>query len=297
MGEPMIVYGVGATKAGTSWLYRYLHDHPDCQMKAVKELHYFDTFDAETRDGQLQEFLNARGRFAQVRLQAEKELKGWKVRNMDRRIADMDSLIRVIGGVREGDEKYIAYLTHNVDDNKLTGDITPAYSSLDETTLRRMVRAAPQAKFLFLVRDPLDRLWSHVRMQAKRFRNKDETVEIKSNNILWRVLNKGQETHLLERGDYPGAFARLRRAVPANQLMVEYAENLSTEKGLRRVCNFLEITYAAPVIEDRVHVGEPVQIKQELAAKTVEFLSDHYDWAAQTVGPMPDNWQNNLARA
>jgi hypothetical protein len=297
MSARRIVFGVGATKAGTSWLYRYLHDHADCQMKAVKELHYFDTFDAETRDKQLQEFLRARDRFAKMRLEAEAEDKGWKVRNMERRITDMDALIRVIGGVRDGDEKYLAYLEKGVEEGQLTGDITPSYSLLDENMLRRMHKAAPSAKFLFLVRDPLDRLWSHIRMQAKRYLQEGQTVEKKSNAILWRVLNKGQETHLLERGDYLGTVARLRRAVPQEQLMVEYAENLFTEVGQRRVCEFLEITYTAAKTEERVHAGLPVVIRESLAVQAVELLKDHYEWANRTVGPLPEEWQNNLTRA
>lgn len=34
--------GIGATKAGTTWLYQNLFAHPDIFMPTTKELHYFD---------------------------------------------------------------------------------------------------------------------------------------------------------------------------------------------------------------------------------------------------------------
>ncbi|HMO09356.1 MAG TPA: hypothetical protein PKD10_17180, partial [Paracoccaceae bacterium] len=38
-----ILLGVGATKAGTTWLWDHLSRHPECHARAIKELHYFDT--------------------------------------------------------------------------------------------------------------------------------------------------------------------------------------------------------------------------------------------------------------
>lgn len=37
-----LLFGIGAPKAGTSWLHRYLSGHPDCHFPAQKESHYFD---------------------------------------------------------------------------------------------------------------------------------------------------------------------------------------------------------------------------------------------------------------
>jgi hypothetical protein len=34
--------GVGAQKAGPTWLFDYLGRHPDVAVSPIKELHYFD---------------------------------------------------------------------------------------------------------------------------------------------------------------------------------------------------------------------------------------------------------------
>jgi hypothetical protein len=41
--EPTFLICTGAIKAGTSWLYRYLLRHPDCHLRAIKELHFLNS--------------------------------------------------------------------------------------------------------------------------------------------------------------------------------------------------------------------------------------------------------------
>ena len=199
MAAPQLLFCVGATKAGTTWLYRYLHDHPDCGMPAVKEAHYWDTFDADRLDKQQTAF---RVRLREMRAQKRRAIdagRHWQADNMDRRINEMKSLVATLDGPRVDDSAYLDWLMKGRGDAQLVGDMTPNYATLDDATLERMRDAAPDSKFILLIRDPLDRLWSHIRMQARRQRQEHEKYEKKSNNILYRILNRGQETHILER--------------------------------------------------------------------------------------------------
>ena len=287
-----ILYGVGATKAGTSWLYRALHDHPDCALKAVKELHYWDTFEPEVRGRQVAALEARLAGYEAQRAEALAADRGWQVTNMDRRIADLSGLLDVLTGDRAGDAGYLRYLSPGA---ALVADMTPGYSVLDTVTFARMAQA-PRALFVFLIRDPFARLWSHVRMQAERQKQPHETFEEKANNILWRILHRGQETHVLARGDYPGTVARLRGAVPAARLRVEYCERMFTADGFADLCRWLGIAPHAADAEV-AHEGPKAAVKPELRARAVRFLKDHYDWAAREVGPLPQAWQDNLARA
>ncbi|PON15180.1 hypothetical protein C2W62_25225 [Candidatus Entotheonella serta] len=45
--------GIGAPKAGTTWLYHCLREHPDVFMGAVKETRFFDY---GTIDGRMAEY-------------------------------------------------------------------------------------------------------------------------------------------------------------------------------------------------------------------------------------------------
>lgn len=297
MAEPTILYGVGATKAGTSWLYRYLHDHPDCAMPAVKEAHYWDTFDTDPQGKQVASFRVRLGELLASKDEAAATGQGWKVDNMTRRIKEMKALIATLEGDRAGDARYADWLTGGRDGAKVVADMTPSYATLSDEMLERMLRLSPTTKFIFLIRDPLDRLWSHIRMQARRQRQDYEVYEKKSNNILYRILNRGQETHILDRGDYPKIIRKLRRVIPADRLQILFAEDMVTQDGLSQLCSFLDIAAVTPVSPQRVHEGPEVVMLDKLRPRALGLLNEHYEWVARNVGPLPQRWQDNLARA
>lgn len=291
-----MLFCVGATKAGTSWLYRALHDHPECALKSVKEMHYWDTSAPEVQRKQVAAL---QGRFNDFTAQLEEAKaagRGWQVTNMQRRLKDLSDLIAVLLSPRDGHRDYVDWMGEGAE-GRLCADLTPNYGLLDEAILREMVQAFPDAKWVYLIRDPLERLWSHVRMQAKRQKQPHETHEGKSNGILKRILNHGHETHILERGDYIGAVRRLRSVVPAAQLSVEFCERLFTPEGWGSMCLYLGLSETQVDGADRAHAGPQAQMKEQLKPQAIRFLRQQYDWAAREIGPLPDNWQRNLARA
>ncbi|MGJ8622268.1 MAG: sulfotransferase [Yoonia sp.] len=296
MTATTLLYCVGATKAGTSWLYRYLHDHPDCVMPAVKEAHYWDTFDADALEKQLGFFRIRLREMRNAKIDANDEGRQWQVDNLDRRINEMKGLIAVLEGDRSDDQAYVDWLMRGRGNGVLTADMTPNYATLDDETLVRMRDAAPGSKFLLLLRDPLDRLWSHIRMQARRQRQEHEVYEKKSNNILYRMLNRGHEKHILERGDYPKIIRKLRRVIPEGRLMIAFAEDLFTQAGLGRLCAFLGLKPVKAEVAAPVNAGPEVVMLENLRPRALGMLNEHYEWVARNVGPLPQRWQENLAR-
>ena len=297
MPDTSLLYCVGATKAGTSWLYRYLHDHPECAMPAVKEAHYWDTFDPDALEKQL---IAYRVRLREMRAQkrdAAEVGRGWQVENLNRRIDQMKHLLDTLEGDRRDDTAYLAWLMNGRSDSVVVADMTPNYATLPDEMLTRMLNITPTTKFIYLIRDPLDRLWSHIRMQARRQRQAHEVYEKKSNNILYRILNRGQEAHILERGDYPKIIRKLRRVIPEGQLLVQFAEDLFTPQGVAKVCAFLGITTVVADIAQPAHAGPEVEMLDKLRPRALGLLNEHYEWVARNVGPLPQRWQDNRARA
>ena len=77
------------------------------------------------------------------------------------------------------------------------GDITPSYSGLDSKTLNS-IKENLQArgftiKLLFLMRDPLERIWSACRMTARN--NKNKTI-VSDNEM---VLKRYQKASMIDR--------------------------------------------------------------------------------------------------
>lgn len=291
------MFCVGATKAGTSWLYRYLHAHPQSRLRSIKELHYFDTVDFAQRPFQLDTFARLRADLVARRARA----LGWQEANLDRQIADVDEMVEVLGRP-DADEaaglaSYRTYLYRGAEAGTLVGDVTPGYALLSEARLAMMAAMSPAVRIVYLMRDPVDRLWSHVRMQAVRQQREGEEVAVKAGRILNRVVSRGMETHIPARGDYAATVDKLRRAVPAGQLLVEFTERLMTPEGIARLCAFLGIAPHPADAGQVEHAGVPVRIEPGQRRRAAAFLAPQYDYVERNYGPLPERWQANRVRA
>jgi hypothetical protein len=300
--DPTLMFCVGATKAGTSWLYRYLHDHPECHLRSIKELHFFDTIDFDDYERQFDVFARLRadlaGRLASVEAKAASEGKPytWQLKNLRRQIRDIDEMVAALEDPQLGELLYETYLFRGIGESKLIGDLTPAYALLSKERFAKMAEMAENVRFVFLMRDPIDRLWSHVRMQANRNLQPGEDVTTKSKNIVGRMATHGDEPHILERGDYADTITRLRAAVPAERLLLEFTEELFSEAGVRRLCEFLGISYVPAKVEERWHVGPRLEMNDKIRGMAADMLAPQYAFAEQNFGQLPERWQENMAR-
>lgn len=295
MASPQILYCIGATKAGTSWLYRALAEHPGAHMRAVKELHYWDTFGETEQAWQIGAFLRRAEHFAERRQEAVAEGRERQVASLESQIVDLGALAHMLAADRDGDAAYVSYLTEGAE-GRLVADITPAYGSLPVRILRRMAEVSPRAVFVYLVRDPLARLWSHVRMVAARS-GVPERLGERAHNLLRRLLTRGDESDILARGDYPATAERLGAAVPASRFRVVPFEAVVEPHGYAALCRFLGLAPMTPATTRVVHAGPEVALSDDLKDKALAHLRGHYDWAARTLGPLPQAWQANLTRA
>lgn len=284
---PALLFCVGATKAGTSWLRDYLAVHPDCHLRGMTELHYFDCHDlgatwartdVERRIARLEEEMSAAGTERALVRAAE--------------LADLKALLALLRKPLD-EAAYVEYLTEGRGGAKLIADVTPAYSLLSTHRLRRMAGLMPEVRFLYVLRDPIARLWSHVRMMARR-RGEGSVGRARAARILDGVI-AGREAAIAARSDYRGALERLREAVEPSRLMVAFYEELLTATGIAALCSFLGIGQRPADLGRRVHQGialtmEPAQVR---AAR--DWLRPQYDYVERVMGRLPQAWKQTLA--
>jgi len=282
--EATLLFGVGATKSGTSWLYRYLGGHPECFLRSVKELHFFDTLDdgaVEARIAALEKRKRQLERRAGAGTTAD-------VLERARRVADIEHLIRVL---RKGDERaYLGYLNDGRGDQRLIADITPSYALLSEGRLERMAGMSADVRFVYLLRDPVARLWSHVRMLARRRSATGRDLETRAEGILERALTGG-EGHILRRGDYRAALTRLGAAVSPTRLLTLFYEELFSAPAMARLCEFLGIAARTGDTGNRVHEGVALSMRDDQRARAVALLAPQYEFVEARLGRLPEAWQ------
>lgn len=270
-----IVFGVGATKAGTSWLWECLASHPEVQPRAVKELHYFETDAPEDQARQLAGFEKVRSRLVE---------RG----AAPHRVSDLDALCGVLSGDRSGDRLYRDFVATD----GVALDVTPAYGLLPVPVLRRMVARFPAARFIYLVRDPVERLWSHIRMEVTRRNKPGADFDARTRAMLRRIIDEAGEQQVTIRGDYAGAIRRLRAAVPEDRLCVLVSEEMSAQA----VCRAAGLA-PHPAAKMRVHEGRPAEMKDGLRNRAARFLADQYQFMAEFLGRLPTAWWANYERA
>lgn len=284
MSEATLLFGVGATKAGTSWLRAYLAGHPSCHLRTINELHFFDALEQGRLARERAELRTLRDDLAARPLPADPDRAARRAQRLAD-LADWDATLA------RGDEAaYLAFLEKGREARPVVADITPAYALLPVERLRRMAALVADVRFVYLMRDPVDRLWSHVRMIARRRAEPGEAIGPRAGRILARVL-AGEETHIAVRGDYRAALTRLWAAIDPARLFLGFYEDLFSEACIARLCGFLGIAPVPAAFDLRVHAGVPVPMRRDQRRAAADFLAPQYEFVAARLGRVPAAWQ------
>jgi hypothetical protein len=191
---------IGAHRAGTTWLHRVLRKHPALWLPPVKELHYFDQLKA-ARTWQDEK------RWRRALMSGPRILDPWH--------------LRFLFG-RRTDDWYAGLFYRAQRRGYLTGEITPAYATLDEDVLRRIQRLNPEIKLIFTMRDPVDRAWSAVNNGVRKgFGGGALTIQ----NALERAHTKS----FLARSAYTDTITRLQSVFAPSQLHFCFFDHLKEE--------------------------------------------------------------------
>jgi hypothetical protein len=284
-----VMLGVGATKSGTSWLYRYLADHPECHFRTIKELHYFDGLEKGGLSAQAED-RRREAAAIQARIDEGRQGKGAAARLADRR-----DWIGVLAKGGEDLAAYLGYLDAGRERQAVVGEVTPAYALLPEDRLRAMsTMGGRDVRFVYLMRDPVARLWSHVRMIAGRRSPDGTVVRRRCDRIFDRTL-EGLESQIEARGDYRAALEKFARAIDPARLLVLVLEELTGGTALARLCAFLGIAERAPDLAP-VYAGQPVPMRPAQVRAARDWLAPQYDYVAERLGYRPAGWAYDLEK-
>lgn len=266
-----LLLGAGAQKAGTTWLHDYLAASPECAPAARKEYHVFDV-----RDLRSERWL--RDRIAQRAVRAARSVGADEPR-------DVPALLQA--AMVADPSVYVDHVTgllHRGEEIRLATDLTPDYALLSGERFAS-IRADFAARGVrvvaaHLMRDPVDRIWSQLRMQKQRQPERfPETAE-------QLVRERYADPQYAARTRYDLTLAALDAAFPADDLFVGFYEQLFGPEEVRRVCEVVGVTYREPDVGARANAAP--RVVAELPAQTVREVAAHfrpvYDAVAARVG-------------
>ena len=231
--------GLGCQKGGTSWLHDYLAASPQCDPGFRKEYHVFDGLDLPSEAwmrnrvvARAAKAVDALGRGAPANADALRQATFY---------ADPETYF-----------DYFASLLAR-DGIALTCDITPSYALLPAARLtdireafaRRGVRTAP----VFLMRDPVERVWSMVRMNQQR-----RPDDFPGPTEGWVRRLHSRDDHAL-RTRYDLTLAALDAAYPRGDVWLGFYERLFDLDVLADLCGHLGIAVHEPDLDHVVNAS------------------------------------------
>ena len=116
----------------------------------------------------------------------------------------------------------------------ITGEITPAYSILPDQVVQVISDYLPGSKVIFIVRNPLDRIWSQIRMITSAW----GLAEMR-NVQLQQLLVLFDSPAVVLRSDYLKTFQSWQRWFGSDRLLVLTFEQALSNVGLRRIFNHI----------------------------------------------------------
>jgi hypothetical protein len=271
--------GIGAQKAGTTWLHKMLSMHDEIWLPPLKELHYFD------RKFPAQEVGSAPISKPQQRIIAAhiltrlRRINPAKLREhlRVRKWPDLVWEIRFLTG--DWSDEWYATLFESAGE-RLAGEITPAYSCLSERAIFHIHSLMPAAKLILLLRDPIERAWSHANMDLTHPTKRNARMVSGSE---YKAHFNGSASRL--RGDYLGIIRRWLTHFPEDQLYIGFFDEIasSPDNLLTSIFQFLGVSATAShiphTIRTRINAGVhektiPSQLHQYLSTLYVRDLRE-----------------------
>jgi hypothetical protein len=278
-----LLLGVGAMKAGTSWLHDYLASHSDVHFSQVKEVHYFDVLESPRE----RHHLNAKIAKLDSCVQGLKETSLKDLPSSVQKIENALPTLQIYKNSSGQHEEYRDFLLQGYKSQKVVGDITPSYCALPQACFAEMNALAPSVKFVFVMRDAIDRLWSAVRMGAKE---KGGDFTAICNAIAQDVIGKSRHP-MLSRSDYESTIRALEAAVPKHNVLILFYETMFSQAIRNKICDFLEIAHESGLDNKLVRVGTPSDIPQMIRTEFYKILKPQYDYVyARFDASVPDVW-------
>ncbi len=174
----------------------------------------------------------------------------------------------------------------------ITGEANPNYF-FHPLAPRRIAGLVPNVKLIVLLRNPIDRAYSHyhhnLRLRTQEplsfgdaIENEDERLKGAKEQILierggWGNKNCYRSYSYLSRGIYINSLNSWFNFFPREQFLILSSENLSKTpiKTVKRVINFLELPMWQPKITKKFNVGKYPKVSTHTRKKLKKFFEPH----------------------
>lgn len=278
--------GIGAQRSGTTWLSRYLDQHPSFLMAPIKEMHVFDSLCLGRDRHRNIESRYARALFSRI----PGPHKGGLGKQRDHvfALADRVAMMNIDGGYFKFFEK------RHLHQHRAFGEITPEYALLQADDYKQIFKSFPDIGIFYILRDPVSRYLSAINYWAR----------LRPNFSIEQAYLEGLAQKIFTQYTcYHETISRLYEVLPHDHVHILFYEEVFSDpdQHLASLCKFINIEYIKPE-----ELGIPVASKvndvrqsspqrrpsgEELKAIRERF-KDTYSQLPLLIGrPIPCAWE------
>ena len=227
------VFLLGTQKAGTTFTTRLIQNHPQVSCGGIKEMRYWKNF-----------FKEEEWKKNFIKNNESRKNKKWRIRSEN---------------LKEGNfSKYFSRYSKSKESKilKCAADMTPSNGTLSEKQLKIAYEAilnnGYKIKPIYLMRDPIERLWSQTKMQFfNKYMNKKQKKQNKFDKTklfdLFTSLSKDDfEDKDTGRTRYDLIIPRIEKVFKEEKIFFYFSEKMREENFKSDLFSFLEIDYLLP---------------------------------------------------
>jgi tetratricopeptide (TPR) repeat protein len=256
---------IGAAKSGTTALASSLGQHPAIASLPIKEPGHFST------DLRIPVFSSRYNRL----LQWNEAAYFKKARLEDRHI-----------GFVESESNYQKLVDQAITTNPNTNYVLDAstaylYSANAPAQLRHY---APDAKIVLILRNPIERAYSHYTMALKYGMEQEEPMQAFKREAEFNPAHWGQDECYLELGQYAKQLERWLECFPLDQLHIIWYDDFTADpqKAMNALMKYLDLPTFVLQQSDQLNVG------------VVPKYATLNKWAMQTLGSLREKLPKSL---
>ena len=201
---------MGPQRTGTTWLHQILRKHPEVFLAEPKEIFFFSRLKDRTSP-----------RFESARLD-------WYLSHFH------DPLPRWLYKQARALARF-----HTFYRPKMRGEATASYAAMDRDLIEEIAVLKPDARILMMVRDPVDRAWSHAKKDLARNRGRRPADVSEAE---WQAFFR--DPYQVRCARYEENIATWRSCFPAANVFVGTFEEVEQRPAelLQRVTRFLGVS-------------------------------------------------------
>ncbi len=269
MKKKIFIYGVGAQKAGTTWLYNYIQNDPNANLGILKEYHFWNYVfvqDKNPKNNKLESFIN----------RPQKDLnQGELIRSL---------MLRIKG-------YYGLYFNSIINSGfNITGDFTPQYQRGAKEHHKYVKDYLESLEFtvkvIFLIRDPVERLWSNIRMEKKLYKTIPDSI---SDSEAIKKSYKFKKWHADSLYDF--TINALRLVFEEKNIYVGIYEEMFNEDKIKEISDFIGIECNLSMMNKKIN---STLKKEELDINVVkevkEFHNETYEFCYENFPQTKHLW-------